>query len=150
MDTSLIEPTTASTQERNKAVWRRYIDIIDRHALDELAEVVAPGFVAHDLPPDTPRGPDGLRGFRERVHQAFPDARTTIDDLLADGDKVVGRFTIEATHSGPFMGFAPTGKRISLGLIEIARLENGKIVERWAERDFLALLRQLGLFPAPS
>ena len=149
MTTATPAPMAADVQARNKATWRRFIDIVDRHALDELPEVIAPDFLGHDLPPGVPRGPEGLRRFRETVHPAFPDARTTIEDVLADGDKVIGRFTVEATHLGPLMGFSATGKRIRLGLIEIARFRDGKIVERWTERDFLKLLQQLDLFPAP-
>ena len=136
------------TQERNKATWRRFVDIVDRHALEELDEVIAPDFVGHDLPPGLPPGPDGLRQFRAGTRAAFPDARTTIEQLLADGDYVIARFTITGTHLGPLMGFAATGKRFTLGLIEIARFRDGKIAERWTERDFLKLLQQLGLAPS--
>jgi steroid delta-isomerase-like uncharacterized protein len=135
-------------EERNKAVWRQWVDIADRHALDEVDEVIAPDFVGHDLPPGLPPGPEGLRRFRESTRQAFPDARTTVHELLADGDYVSARFTVTGTHLGPLMGFAPTGRRFQLDLIEIARLRDGKIVERWTERDFLKLLQQLELGPA--
>jgi predicted ester cyclase len=143
-----LTPEQTQSQERNKAAWRRFVDIADRFALEELDEVIAPDFVGHDLPPGLPPGPQGLRQFRESTHAAFPDARTTIQQLLADGDYVIARFTVTGTHLGPLMGFAPTGKRFELGLIEIARFRDGKIVERWTERDFLKLLQQLGLAPA--
>ena len=136
------------TEARNKAVWRRFVDIVDRHALEELDEVIAPDFVGHDLPPGLPPGPQGLRQFRESTRSAFPDARTTIQQQLADGDYVINRFTVAGTHLGPLMSFAPTGKRFELSLIEIARFRDGKIVERWTERDFLKLLQQLGLGPS--
>ena len=136
------------TQERNKAVWRRFVDIDARQAYDELDEVFAPDFVGHDLPPGLPHGPQGLRQFRESTRAAFPDARTTIQQLLADGDHVIARFTVAGAHLGPLMGFAPTGKHFELSLIEIARFRDGKIVERWTERDFLKLLQQLGLAPS--
>jgi predicted ester cyclase len=137
-------------QERNKAAWRRFVDIDARQAYDELDEVIAPDFVGHDLPPGLPPGPRGLRRFRESTRSAVPDARTTIEQMLADGDYVISRFTVAGTHLGPWMGFAPTGKRFELSLIEIARFRDGKIVERWTERNFLNLLQQLGLAPSPS
>jgi predicted ester cyclase len=143
-----IAPDQTQPQERNKAAWRRFVDIVERHALEELDEVIAPDFVGHDLPPGLPPGPQGLRQFRESTRAAFPDARTTIQQLLADGDYVIARFTVAGTHLGPLLGFAPTGKRFELNLIEIARFRDGKIVERWTERDFLKLLQQLGLAPA--
>ncbi|MBV9544031.1 MAG: ester cyclase [Chloroflexi bacterium] len=119
-----------------------------RQAYDELDEVIAPDFVGHDLPPGLPVGARGLRQFRETTRGAFPDAQTTIQQLLADGDYVIARFTIAGTHLGPLMGLPPTGKRFQLDLIEIARFRDGKIVERWTERDFLKLLQQLGLAPS--
>lgn len=138
------------TQEQNKAAWRRFVDIDARQAYDELDEVIAPDFVGHDLPPGLPPGLQGLRVYRENTRGAFPDARTSIQQQLADGDYVISRFTVAGTHLGPLMGFAPTGKRFELSLIEIARFRDGKIVERWTERDFLKLLQQLGLAPSAS
>jgi len=103
--------------------------VLRHHArLDELEEVVAPDFLGHDLPPGLPRGPQGLRLFRESTHSAFPDARTTIEQLLADGEYVIARFTVAGTHLGPLMGFPATGKRFAVHLIEIARFRDGKIV----------------------
>jgi predicted ester cyclase len=143
------ESTDVQTQveERNRATWRQWVDIADRQALEEIEEVFAPDFVGHDLPPGLPPGPEGLRQFRVSTRQAFPDARTTVKQVLADGDYVIARFTVSGTHLGPLMGFAPTGRPFELNLIEIARFRDGKIVERWTERDFLGLLRQLGLAP---
>jgi steroid delta-isomerase-like uncharacterized protein len=135
-------------EERNKAVWRQWLDIANRYALDEIETVIAPDFVGHDLPPGLPPGPAGLRQFRESTRQTFPDAQTKVHELLAEGEYVTARFTVTGTHLGPLMGFAPTGKRFELDLIEIARFRDEKIVERWAERDFLKLLQQLGLWPA--
>jgi predicted ester cyclase len=150
MTTVQRESTLDQTQleQRNKAVWLRWLDIANRNALDEIEEVIAPDFVGHDLPPGLPPGPEGLRQFRLGTQAAFPDARTTVQQLLAEGEYVSARFTVVGTHLGPLMGFAPTGKPFELQLIEIARFRDGKIVERWTERDFLGLLRQLGLAPS--
>ncbi len=81
---------------------------------------------------------------------AFPDAKATVEELLADGDKVVARVSIRGTHQGAFRGIAPTGKPIALLGINIFRIANGKIVEHWAVRDDLSFLQQVGLFPGPG
>ena len=77
-------------------------------------------------------------------YNAFPDLRHTVEDLIAEGDKVVLRATDQGTHRGDFQGVAPTGKRVSFGIIAIYRILNGKIVEMWEEGDFMGLNQQLG------
>jgi predicted ester cyclase len=78
------------------------------------------------------------------LHSAFPDLQIEIEDLIAEGDKVVGRVTARGTHQGAFMGIAPTGKPVSFNAIDVVRIAGGKIVERWSQADNLALLQQLG------
>jgi predicted ester cyclase len=79
---------------------------------------------------------------------AFPDLHATTDDVIAEREKVVWRFTSTATHNGPFMGIPPTGKRGIVTGIVIFRLENSQIVEGWVNLDTLGLLQQLGVVPA--
>jgi predicted ester cyclase len=80
-----------------------------------------------------------------RMHRAaFADAEATIDDQIAEGDKVVTRWTFRSTHKGKFMGIAPTGKRVTITGINIHRIEGGKIVELWRQKDVLGLMQQLG------
>jgi len=81
---------------------------------------------------------------------AFPDLHGTIEDLIAEGDKVVDRMTCEGTHQGMFMGAPPTGKRVKWSFIDINRIVDGKIVEHWAEVDTMGIMQQLGLVPPPS
>ncbi|HLX55642.1 MAG TPA: ester cyclase, partial [Ktedonobacteraceae bacterium] len=83
-------------------------------------------------------------------HKAIPDLTFAIDDLFAEGDRVVFRITLRGTHQGVFMGAAPTGKQITVTAIDIARLEDGKIVEHWGEMDMLGMMQQLGLIPKPA
>jgi predicted ester cyclase len=86
------------------------------------------------------------KGFVPLILAAFPDSRVTVDDLIAEGDKVVTRFTWRGTHRGEFMGVPPTGRRVAVGGIWIHRLEGGQIVEGrdWGQVDWLGLFKQLG------
>ena len=81
---------------------------------------------------------------------AFPDVSFTVEDMIAEGDKVVDRMTWQATHQGPFMGIPPTGNRLTVTEIHINRIAEGRIVERWAQPDLLGLMQQLGAVPAPD
>ncbi len=136
--------------EENKALFFRYQDALRSNNPDELKAVLAPDFVGHDLPPGLPPGPEGLILFRKKANQAFPDQKMEVEDLMIVDDRVVARFTLTQTHQGEFMGIAATGKPVTLELIEIDRIENGKIAERWAKLDFLSLLRQLGATHIPQ
>jgi predicted ester cyclase len=83
-------------------------------------------------------------GFRA----AFPDIHVAVEDVIANGDKVVVRLTFSGTHTGPLMGMPPTGKFVTITGIAIDRIQNGKIVEHWVNRDDLGMLQQLGMIPA--
>ena len=90
------------------------------------------------------------KGFAPVLRAAFPDLHFTIEDMIAEDDKVVTRHTMTGTHQGEFMGIAPTGRPIEFTVIDILRLDQGKIVEHWAVQDRLALMQQLGLLPTPD
>ncbi|MGO9602125.1 MAG: ester cyclase [Candidatus Binataceae bacterium] len=128
--------------EENKAPFRKYLQLLATP--ERLDEVVSADFVGHDLPPGSPPGIEGLKTFRRMVMKAFPDQTTEIRDILCEDDKVAARIWIEGTHRGDFMGFAPAGKRTGADEFEIARIENGKIAERWALLDWASLFQQLG------
>ena len=81
------------------------------------------------------------------MDQAFPDARMTIEDMIAEGDKVMWRFTIRATHTGPFRGIPPTGKPVTLTGMALTRMRDGQMAENWNETDDLGMM-QLGVVPA--
>ena len=81
---------------------------------------------------------------------AFPDFKATIDDIIAEGDKVVIRQTFSGTHKGEFMGIAPTGKRVSFGVMDIVRIAGGKFVEHWGQMDSMGMMQQLGAIPTPG
>jgi predicted ester cyclase len=121
--------------------------------LEVLDEIVAPDFLNHDaLTTAVKTEQTGIETLRQEIaatRAAFPDASITTEDLIAEGDKVVVRARMNATHQGPFMGIPATGKRISgITAISINRVVNGKFVERWNLIDRLSLLQQLGLIPA--
>ena len=84
------------------------------------------------------------------VLSAFPDYHSTVEDQIAEGDEVVTRFSSQGTHQGEFLGIAPTGNRVRVTGIDIARVEEGKIVESWSEADMLGMMTQLGVIPEPG
>jgi predicted ester cyclase len=115
-----------------------------------LIEQIADGFNTGALDAITRLVSPSLAGFTRDLallRQAFPDARFTIEDILADGDKLADRYTISGTHARPFLGIA-TGRQIHLAGISIVLISGGRIAERWAVTDQLGLLRQLGTLPA--
>lgn len=109
--------------------------------------IVAADFVDHTNPPGLQNGISGHRGIVEIFHAAFPDVRWTIDDMVAEGDRVAMRLTMTGTHSGEFFGIPPTGRRVSVGGTHIVRVENGRVAEHWGHNDDLGLMRQLGAIP---
>lgn len=143
-----------STPTQNKEIVRRYYEeAFNDERLSLLDELIAQDVVNHNPLSDSTlsaadaRGFEGFRKHVETAHQGFPDARVTIDDLVAEGDKVAVRFTFEGTHEGRFGGIEPTGKRVSLPNIALYRIEDGKIAERWLESDSLDMLEQLDSAP---
>ena len=138
--------------EANKELIRRLVTEGwgkgDQATVDVL---LAPSFVDHAA--ELGGGASDAAGFKAQVREfrsAFPDGSTQIDDLIAEDDKVVLRWTDGGTHRGPFMGVAPTGKRVALTGIDIYRVADGKIVEYWCSEDVLGLLEQLGAVKPPQ
>jgi steroid delta-isomerase-like uncharacterized protein len=129
--------------EENKAVVRRFYEEWNKQNLSIVEELVAPHWVCHGAPPFSPDPKQMLTA----LWTAFPDARIAVEDLMAEGDKVVSRLTMRGTHRGDLMGIPPTGQQASLTGIEIDRIEDGKIVETWVSRDDLGFLQQLGVIP---
>ncbi len=108
-----------------------------------------PGMINHDPPfPGAPAGPEGMRQAAAMFRQALPDWHSQVDQLIAEGDTVVERFTASGTHTGELMGVPGTGHTLVLTGIQIFRIHNDKIVERWGQLDQIGLLRQLGQIPA--
>ena len=138
--------------EQNKALSRRLVDeIFNRGNVGLADEFLAPDFVEREeLPPGIPRDREGVKQLATMLHSAFPDFKAIIDDIIAEGDKVVIRQTWSGTQRGEFMGIPPTGKRVSLGVIDIIRIARGKVVEHWGQMDSMRMMQQLGAIPAPG
>jgi steroid delta-isomerase-like uncharacterized protein len=113
--------------EQDKALIRRFIEeIFNQGNLSLADEILAPNFVEHEqLPPGIPNDREGVKVLAGMLRSAFPDFKATIEDILADGDKVVIRMTWTGTHKDEFMGLPATGKRMSIGVIDIIRVVNG-------------------------
>jgi steroid delta-isomerase-like uncharacterized protein len=136
----------------NKALVRRAFEAgWNTGNLDLFDETTAPEYVLHDPSvPEDVRGVEGVKRFASMYLQAFPDLRFTIEDQLAEGDKVVTRWTSSATHQGELMGIPATGNQTGVSGITISRVSEGKLVEDWNNWDTLGLMRQLGVIPEPG
>jgi predicted ester cyclase len=139
-----------SAQE-NKAIVRRvYEEAISQNKPEVFDEIMSADIVDHAPFPDQAPGLEGFKGAFATVLSAFPDYHSTVEDQIAEGDKVVTRFSSEGTHQGEFLGIAPTGNRVRVTGIDIDRLVEGKIVEHWSEADLLGMMTQLGVIPESS
>lgn len=132
--------------EANKAILRRLYAELAKRNFDVIDEVFDPGYISHNF--DAPEGEQpGIEGAKRAFRafaSAFPDMQIVDEDMIAEGDKVVHRLRYRATHTGPFLGMQPTGKQVNVSGVDIYRFENGKIVEKWTERDRLSMIQQLG------
>jgi steroid delta-isomerase-like uncharacterized protein len=135
----------------NKALVRRFVDEVQSGGnIDLIDEICSPGFVNHSAPPGIPANREGIKILTAMFRGAFPDSHFTIEDMVAEGDKVVTRKTFHGTHEGEFMGIPPSGRAVSMGLIDIVRVSDGRVVEHWAMGDSLGLMQQLGVIPQPG
>ena len=138
--------------EENKALARRSWEIGTEGRLDTLEdalkEVYAEDLVLHE-PDEDIVGIEGLKQFLSMIRAAFPDLRVTLEDAIAEGEKVVSRWTAQGTHQGELMGIAPTGNRVTLTGITIHRIAEAKIVEEWENWDALGMMQQIGAVPSP-
>ena len=130
--------------EENKEIVRRYQEAYNAANYDTLDEIVAADVLTPNMISSVPRGLKGAKLVHQKTLIGMPDYHTTIEDLIAEGDKVVARVTLTDTHTGDFYGIPPTGKRIKLSAMYIVRIEGGKIVEHWGEENGVTVLRQLG------
>jgi steroid delta-isomerase-like uncharacterized protein len=134
--------------EDNKAIVRRFIDEVFVAGRPEVAdELLDEGFVPHTWPSVEP-GRDSFKAAMQRMAQALSDVEMTVDDILAEGDRVAVRLTSNAVHTGDLMGMPASGKPYSIPEIHIFRVREGRIVEHWHVADMLGMLQQLGAMPA--
>ncbi len=133
--------------EENKEIVRRFFDLGPSSGnLSVARELLAPDFVLHVPLPAAP-GIQGISDVVTACRAAFEHLNVTVEDMVAEEDRVAARFTARGIHNGAFMGLPPTGKLIIMTGIEIFRIEDGKIAELWGEANLLGLMQQLGIAP---
>ena len=134
--------------EENKAIFRRIVaEGFNKGNLAIVDELVATNHVNHT---DNVHGPEEYKQFITMYRTAFPDLHMTIEDQIAEGDKVVNRWTSRGTHKGDLMGIPPTGKQTTVTGMYVARIIGGKIVEEWGNFDALGMMQQIGVVPPPG
>jgi len=111
-------------------------------------ELIAEDYVEHSPLPGQEPGLGGLKHALKRFWVAFPDFHLSIEDLIAEGDRVVTKKTMTGTHTGEFNGITPTGRRVELQYVDILRLRDGQITEHWLSMDQLSFMQQLGVIPS--
>jgi len=135
--------------EENKQLIRRWFDEVWNNGRDDvIEELFDENGIAHGLGDDPAhpiKGPSGYRPFYQTFRQAFPNIMVVVEDVVAEGDKVVARCSVRAKHEGDFMGRAATEAPVEFTGIAIVRIYNGKIVEAWNNFDFMTLHKQVGL-----
>jgi len=128
--------------EQNKALIRRfYEEVVNQKNPAIAGEIVTPDFDDHAA--QAP-GIDGFMKLFSIMTTVFPDLHVTVEDLIAEGDRVAARVEVRGTQSGSFRGFPPTDKQVDYPGMDIFRIKDGKIAERWTQRDFLGMLQKLG------
>jgi steroid delta-isomerase-like uncharacterized protein len=135
--------------EHNKAIVRRlFAELWNNGNLSVADEIFAPTYTHHDpSTPDFGKGPDSEKRRASLYRNAFPDIHLTIEDVIAEGETVMTRWSCRGTHKGDLNGMAPTGKHITISGVTIARVSNGKIVEGYVNWDALGMMQQLGVVP---
>lgn len=133
-------------QKHIQVVRQLYENVLNQNRMELLPEFLSENIVFHAFAED--RGLDAYRVLAERLRVSFPDLHFTLDDVISSGDRVVVRWTMNATHGGPLGNTPATGKRIQQKAIVIYRFEDGKIAEGWAQMDRLGVLQQIGAAPA--
>lgn len=136
-----------STQENIRVIKRYSEEVMNQGNLDAVDELLAEDYVHHTPPPGMEPTRAGFKGFVASAHAGLDNLTLTTDDFLAQGDKVVQRWTNTGVHSGEFMGVPGTGKRVEFSGISIYTVRDGQIVEDWTLFDTVGLMQQIGAIP---
>jgi steroid delta-isomerase-like uncharacterized protein len=136
------------TSESNKLTMQRFVEFINTASEALADELISTNAIFH-VPgsPEPMRGPAGYLAIIGMMRAGFPDIQWTLEEMVAEGDKVAARFIMRGTHQGTFFGVPPTGKKITVQAMNIYRLSNGKFVEERGQPDMLGLLQQIGAVP---
>ena len=137
------------TSEANKLTMQKFVEFINT-ASEALADELISAEAIFHVPgrPEPMQGPAGYLAIIGMMREGFPDIQWTLEEMVAESDKVAARFTMRGTHQGPFFGVAPTGKKITVQAMNLYRLSNGKFVEERGQPDMLGLLQQIGAAPS--
>ena len=138
-----------TTAEGNKALVRAFFNAANVGDISLAGTFFSQDFIDHEAPSGVTTGPEGARQFLSIVLATLPDLRLAIDDMIAEGDKVVVRLTVDGTMKGPYKGIAATGRHATWKGVDIYTIADGKIVERWVVRDHLSMMRQWGILSLP-
>jgi steroid delta-isomerase-like uncharacterized protein len=139
------------TSDANKKVMQRFYDeVVNGGNLDLIDELLTDDFVEHEAFPEITPDRAGVKQFFGLFRQAFPDGTFTVEDMVAEGDRVVARVTIRGTQHGEFMGVPPLGKEIEVQAIDIVQFRDGVATAHWGISDTAGMLMQLGALPAPG
>ena len=137
--------------EANKALARRFFEeAASQQKVELIDEIFASDYVLHDPANPMVQDLESFKGFLMGHYAAFPDAKWTVEEVIAEGDRVVVRWTFSGTHQGELLGIPPTGKQVSMSGISIYRIADGKIAEEWAVSDVMGFMQQLGVIPPPG
>ena len=133
-----------TTIELNKQLCRDYFQAFLKRDTEWMRRHIAPDFVRHDpgLPFEV-RGPEGVAQLHDALLPAFPDMQLPLEDFVAEGEKVLVRLRVQATHTGPFGDMAATGRRIDIGVLDLFQIRDGVLIEHWALLDNQGMLKQL-------
>lgn len=134
--------------DQNKALVRRWFEELDRQQ-GPAEDLCTPSYTGHH-PGTPPMNLAAHRQFSSAFFAAFPDLTHTVEDMVAEGDKVAGRVSNRGTHQGELMGIAPTGKQIDVSAIVLVRIEGGKVAEFWGVFDQMGIMQQIGAIPVPA
>ena len=131
-------------QEELKETYRRIIGAVSRGDAAALDDLVATDIVDHNPIPDQAPGLEGLKQWVDAARTSFPDFAGTVDDVVAEGDRVAARVTWRGTHRGDFLGVSPTNTQVSFAAFHILRFSRGRAAEWWGTGDLLGALQQIG------
>lgn len=138
--------------DHNKEVVNRFVEeVINKGNMEAISEIMAPDMIEHEeMAPDMPPGREGVRQYMAMFREAFPDLHVTIEDEVAEGDRVFMRTTWHGTHQGSLMGIDPTGRHVDFSSMDEIRVADGKLKEHWGVTDTATLMQQLGVTTIPT
>jgi steroid delta-isomerase-like uncharacterized protein len=136
-----------SADDNKAAVRRFYEEVFNGRNLEVIDQLLTPDAVDHTF---DSQGVEASKQFFRTVHQAFPDLRVEVQDMIADGEFVAARVTYSGTHQGEFVGIPATGRQVEVSGVDFLRMQDGRQAEHWGGPDMASLLQQLGVMPAPG